>query len=122
MDSDTLAPLPPGRMLAGLTLARKKGLNYLGAPLSHLSGVYMMCVSLFKQNTIVLGPVDQHPSGEVGCEIVRSLKLNAVTAVPFIQQAIFGANGEELKSHLMELDHICSFGGNAVSTYQVTGC
>jgi acyl-CoA synthetase (AMP-forming)/AMP-acid ligase II len=122
MDSDTLAPLPPGKMLAGLTLARRKGLNYLGAPLSHLSGVYMMGVSLFKQNTNVLGPVDQHPSGEVGCAIVRSLKLNAVTAVPFIQQVIFGENGEELKSHLMELDHICSFGGKVVSTHQITIC
>ena len=111
IDLDILAPLPSGTMLAGVTLSRRKRLNYLGAPLFHMSGQYMLALSLFFENTTVLGPVDHIPSAEVACAIVRSLKLNSITSVPFIHQAIFGARGDELRTHLDELDHICSFGG-----------
>lgn len=51
MDLDILAPLPSGTMLAGLTLSRRKRLNYLGAPLFHLSGLYVMAMSLFFSKT-----------------------------------------------------------------------
>jgi hypothetical protein len=64
-----------------------------------------------KGRTNVLGPVDQPPSGEVACAIVRSAKLTRIITVPFIEDAIFGAHGEELKNRLLGLDHICSFGG-----------
>jgi hypothetical protein len=111
MDLDILAPLPSGTMLAGVTLSRRKRLNYLGAPLFHMSGLYMLAISLFIENTTVLGPVDHIPSAEVACAMVRSLKLNSITSVPFIHQAIFGARGDELRTHLEDLDHICSFGG-----------
>ncbi len=111
MDLDILAPRPTGTMLAGLTLSRRKRFNYFGAPLFHLSGLYGMAMSLFFENTSVLGPVDHIPSAEVACAMVRSFKLNSITSVPSIHQAIFGLYGDELRTHLEELDHICSFGG-----------
>ena len=115
MCADELAPVPPGRVLAGSNLARKKGLSYMGAPLFHSSGICALAVVLGVMNTLVLGPVDQPLSGEVACAIVRSLKLNAINAVPFIHEAIFGTHGDELKDRLIELDHVNSFGGESFS-------
>jgi acyl-CoA synthetase (AMP-forming)/AMP-acid ligase II len=111
MDLDILAPRPPGTMLSGMTLLRRKQLNYLVAPLFHLSGLCAMAMTLFFENTTVLGPVDHIPSVEVACAMVKSLKLNSITSVPSFHQAIFGARGDELRIHLKDLDHICSFGG-----------
>lgn len=118
MDADKLAPVPPGRILAAANLARKKGLSYLGAPLFHVSGIYTMAVGLYRMNTTVVGPIDHPPSGDVACAIVRNMKLNAIVAVPFIHDAIFGANGEELKDRFTELDHVNSFGGESLPVYQ----
>jgi acyl-coenzyme A synthetase/AMP-(fatty) acid ligase len=118
---DELAPVPPGRILAASNLARKKGVSYLGAPLFHVSGIYTMAVGLYRMNTTVVGPVDQPPSGDVACAIVRGIKLNAIVTVPFIHDVIFGANGEELKDRLIELDHINSFGGELLPDCQ-TDC
>ena len=109
--ADGIAPVPAGRVLAGTNLARKKGVSYMGAPLFHISGVLTMAITLCRMNTLVLGPVDQPLSGEVGCAIVRSMKLNAINGVPFIHEVIFGTYGEELKDRLVDLDHVNSFGG-----------
>ncbi|KAE9381963.1 acetyl-CoA synthetase-like protein [Stipitochalara longipes BDJ] len=111
MTADELAPVPAGRVLAATTLARKKGVSYMGAPFFHISGVCTMAISLCRMNTNVVGPVDQILSGDVACAIVRNIKLNAINAVPFIHDAIFGVHGEELKDRLIQLDHINSFGG-----------
>jgi acyl-CoA synthetase (AMP-forming)/AMP-acid ligase II len=110
-DCDVLAPVPVGRILADLTLSRKKGLCYLGAPLFHKSGTLLLSISLFKGTTIALGPPDLPTSGEVACAIVRSVKLSGITTVPFIEDAVFRAHGEEPKDQLLDLDHIFSFGG-----------
>lgn len=106
-----LLPVPDGKILAGVRLARKKRLAYLGAPLFHMSGVISMCVSLFLESTTVLGPVDHLPSGEVAGAIIRNIRLNALAAVPFILDDVFGTKGEELKEHFADLDYVASFGG-----------
>jgi acyl-coenzyme A synthetase/AMP-(fatty) acid ligase len=108
---DNFAPVPEGRELAGSNLARKKGFTYLGAPLFHVSGLYTMAVGLNRTNTTVVGPIDHPPSGDVACAIVKSIKLTAIIAVPYLHDAIFGVNGEELMDRFTELHHISSFGG-----------
>jgi len=102
-------------------LAKKKGLTYLGAPLFHISGLCTMSVALYRMNTTVVGPIDYSPSADVACAIVRSTKLNAISAVPFIHDAIFGPNREELKDQFTDLHGVTSFGGELFLIHPTVG-
>jgi acyl-CoA synthetase (AMP-forming)/AMP-acid ligase II len=121
VDCDSLVPVPPGKVVAASNLAKKKGLSYLGAPLFHISGLCTMSVALYRMNTTVLGPIDHPLSADVACAIVRSIKLNAISAVPFIHDAIFGANGEELKDRFTDLHCVTSFGGELFLIHPTVG-
>jgi acyl-CoA synthetase (AMP-forming)/AMP-acid ligase II len=121
VDCDSLIPVPPGKVLAASNLAKKKGLTYLGAPLFHISGLCTMSVALYRMNTTVVGPIDYSPSADVACAIVRSTKLNAISAVPFIHDAIFGANREELKDQFTDLHGVTSFGGELFLIHPTVG-
>lgn len=110
-DYDAITPIPEGSTAASSMLAKEKSLNYFGAPLFHVSGIYILCVALFRGSTIVLGPSNQSPSGDMAVQILKSLKLDVFWAAPFVTDVVFGPHGDELKERLLKLDNVCSFGG-----------
>ncbi len=61
------------------------------------------------------GPVDQRPSSDVACAVLRRVKVDRVSAPPFIHDAILGAHGEELKDRLIQLHEVNCVGGELFS-------
>jgi acyl-coenzyme A synthetase/AMP-(fatty) acid ligase len=87
------------------------GRFYSPSPPYHLSGVLALCVyPVYGKNaTVVLGPPDRPPNGEIIKQIMNNVKLNLLWSLPmFVEQVAKMPGGME---ELQSLDHLCYTGG-----------
>lgn len=110
---DKEADMPPveGRMCATIGLCKPGKAAYIGTNFYHLSGLAFVYCALFSRFTAVLGPADQLPTGKIACDMIKSMDFGGLLLVPSLCDWVFSDHGDEIKDHLMNLDHIHWLGG-----------
>ncbi|EHL02676.1 hypothetical protein M7I_1190 [Glarea lozoyensis 74030] len=113
LDIESEIPTIPGRVNASTSLCEPGKAVLCGTNLYHLSGICFTLMALFNRYTIVFGPADGLPSGEVMYEMIKSMKFAGLVMVPSLLDHLISKHGEEIEGFLGELEHVNWLGGTS---------
>ncbi|TVY78174.1 Non-canonical non-ribosomal peptide synthetase FUB8 [Lachnellula suecica] len=110
-DCDVLTPPVEGRELVNTTLCKKEKTCFVGSSMFHLSGILFSTAVIFGSFTVVYGPADELPSGDITAAVAKSVPINGMVLVPSVCDSVFTEDRRELVPYLSDLEHVCWLGG-----------